>query len=319
MAGKVLAVGNGTVDLLIKPLNELDFEVDSHQVDEFMMSNGGDTMNVAINMTRQGVDVDYVCRVADDSFGQFLYDKLVAEGVGMKYVKQIPNSVGSVTLVAINSEGDRTFIGRRGVNITVCLDDVPMDKLGEYKVLIENNYNCNPPLVGEPTERMFAEAQKQGCMTAMDMAWDRSGRWLETLRGPFKYMDYFMPSYKEARMIAGCDEPDKMAEMMLDAGVKNVVIKLGPSGCYFRNAHEEFTVPAFEVPTVDTTGAGDSFVSGFLTGVVNGWDHRECCRFGAGLAAMCVQFIGTTTGTPGMAEVQAFMKTAKIKKSDKMA
>jgi len=85
------------------------------------------------------------------------------------------------------------------------------------------------------------------------------------------------------------------------------VIKLGEKGCFIRSGTKNFIVPAFDVNPVDTTGAGDSFVGGFLAGLMRGWDIERCARLGNGVAGFKTQFIGATTSQMSMERVLEFM------------
>ena len=64
------------------------------------------------------------------------------------------------------------------------------------------------------------------------------------------------------------------------------------AGCYIRTKNEEFNIPAYKVEVIDTTGAGDSFVGGFLTGMVKGWSLRESGKFANAVGALCVTALG---------------------------
>ena len=77
--------------------------------------------------------------------------------------------------------------------------------------------------------------QEANKITVMDLTPDNSGKWLETIGESLKYCDYFMPSVLEARGITGLDDPSEMAEALYKLGPKNVVVKAGGRGCYFRN------------------------------------------------------------------------------------
>jgi sugar/nucleoside kinase (ribokinase family) len=100
-----------------------------------------------------------------------------------------------------------------------------------------------------------------------------------------------------------------MAAFLRDRGVGGVVIKLGERGCYVLPAGQPgFFVPAFSVRVVDTTGAGDSFVAGFLAGLLRGWAPERCARLACAAAALNIQKVGATAGMPTFAEAEAFLK-----------
>ncbi|MPN45312.1 putative sugar kinase YdjH [bioreactor metagenome] len=72
-------------------------------------------------------------------------------------------------------------------------------------------------------------------------------------------------------------------------------------------------MPAYQVPVIDTCGAGDSFVAGFLAGLAYGWDMRDTCQFANALAANSVQYLGATTGRLDLAGVRRFMAETPIR------
>ena len=89
-----------------------------------------------------------------------------------------------------------------------------------------------------------------------------------------------------------------------------MVIKLGARGCYVKPAAGEgFYSPALSTEAVDTTGAGDAFVAGFLAGVLRGQDLPACARLACAVAALNIRKVGATAGMPSMEEALSFMKS----------
>ncbi|MDR1438947.1 MAG: PfkB family carbohydrate kinase, partial [Clostridiales bacterium] len=93
----------------------------------------------------------------------------------------------------------------------------------------------------------------------------------------------------------------------LDCGIGNVIVKTGKSGCFFKSRKESFAMPAYDVPAVDTTGAGDNFASGFIAALLDGKDHMECCRYGHAVAGVSVQTVGANTGVRSREQVERFI------------
>ena len=85
-----------------------------------------------------------------------------------------------------------------------------------------------------------------------------------------------------------------MAERLLAKGIGHVVIKAGEKGCYAASPEDYFSIPALEVPVVDTTGAGDNLMAGFMDALLRGQSFRECCEAGIRTAADSVQHLGAT-------------------------
>ena len=110
-------------------------------------------------------------------------------------------------------------------------------------------------------------------------------------------IDYIFPNDTEAAFLTGIDGSyEEMAEALLEQGIRHVVIKAGEQGIYAAASEsgERFMLPALKVPVVDTTGAGDNFVAGFMEGLLRGADFRECCEAGLEAAALSIQHLGAT-------------------------
>jgi len=127
------------------------------------------------------------------------------------------------------------------------------------------------------------------------------------------YIDYFLPSLEEARMIASRHAPSEVAQFFLDHGVRVVALKMGEEGCYLRSPDEELQIPAYDVVGIDTTGAGDAFVAGFLTGVVKGWDLQRTGYLANAVGALCITAMGATTGIRSFEETLRFMQETPAK------
>ncbi|MCL1909628.1 MAG: carbohydrate kinase family protein, partial [Kiritimatiellaeota bacterium] len=138
--------------------------------------------------------------------------------------------------------------------------------------------------------------------------WDNQNRWLSVVESALPWLDFFMPSEAEAALITGESDPVKMAEFLRGKGVKTAIVKLGEKGVYADGGGtERFHLPAFNVPVVDTTGAGDSFTAGFLAKHTQGASLRECARYASAVAAHCVGAVGATAGIPDAETVEEFL------------
>jgi sugar/nucleoside kinase (ribokinase family) len=93
-------------------------------------------------------------------------------------------------------------------------------------------------------------------------------------------------------------------------GVKNVAVKLGKDGCYIKGSDgSEYTIPTFlNIKAVETTGAGDAFSSGFITGIIKGWTLDKCGLFANAVGTFSVSQIGASTGIKSLEETIEFIK-----------
>jgi sugar/nucleoside kinase (ribokinase family) len=98
-----------------------------------------------------------------------------------------------------------------------------------------------------------------------------------------------------------------MADAFLERGVRNVIIKLGPRGCFYRNRDESICLPAFDIEAVDATGAGDNFLAGFVSGIIRGKSDREALSFANACGAICTTAVGAGTALRSREQVEDFM------------
>ena len=119
-----------------------------------------------------------------------------------------------------------------------------------------------------------------------------------------------MPSIDEATHIARKENPEDIANLFVSKGAKNIIIKLGSKGSYIRKANEKTgcVFPPYYVENpVDTTGAGDSFCSGFLAAFSRDESIDECMKFANATGAHCVMAKGATSGIKTYEEIKSFM------------
>jgi len=306
---RVLCVGQLAADILVRPVDRLDFASDTRRVEPIRLSNGGDGLNVAIGLRRLGFEVGFAGLVGEDQWGDFLASVIERERIDGRGLKRTGEAGTCTVLVAINSQGERTFFYYGGANDLFSLREVDPTLVSEAQAVYVGGTYLLPRFDGEGAAELLRGARARGKLTAMDVTWDVEGRWLPVIAPCLPHLSWFLPSTKEAARITGLGEPGDMAAFLRDRGVDNVVIKLGERGCYvLPEGRAGFVAPAFPVRAVDTTGAGDSFVAGFLAGLLRGWEPERSARLACAVAALNIQKVGATAGMPTSAEVDKFME-----------
>ncbi|MFR3322383.1 MAG: carbohydrate kinase family protein [Lachnospiraceae bacterium] len=106
-------------------------------------------------------------------------------------------------------------------------------------------------------------------------------------------IDYLFPNENEAALFTGKQDYMEMAEALHARWAsRTVIVKAGKDGCYACSDTERFHMPAHPVKAIDSTGAGDSFVAGFIAGLLEQKSLWECCEKGTKCAAECVGHAG---------------------------
>jgi sugar/nucleoside kinase (ribokinase family) len=265
-------------------------------------------VNTGISLAKLGLRTALMGKAGQDGFGDFVVKVLRTAGLNTEGVVRDPVNNTSATMVMVDKDGERTFIHYIGANGAVRESDINFDLVRKARILHIAGHNLMPGFDGPVAARVLQRAQAEGVMTALDTAWDSSGRWLKLIEPCLPYIEVFVPSIEEARQIAGQQEPSDVADFFLKYGIKIVALKMGKQGCYVKTAQEAFSVPIYDAPVVDATGAGDAFAAGFLAGIAMGWDLKRTAQLGNAVGGLCVGAVGATAGVKSLAETIAFMK-----------
>lgn len=308
----ILCVGIIVADQLVKPVDRGIFDVDATRVDEIKVMPGGDAMNEAIILSRLGRRVGLVGKVGEDQFGKMVLREAEENGVDVSNVKVDGSVVTSTSIVLINENGDRNFVYCAGNNDKLSLADIDQSIFKRTKIVSIGSVLGLAALDGAGAKALFKEAQACGAITSADTNHDSRRLGFEGVRGVLEYTDIFIPSYDEARYLTNETEPERMCDIFLGCGVKTVVIKNGARGCFIKNYEGSFALPAYKARAIDTTGAGDNFVAGFLTGISMGWDLKKCGMLANATGALSTEEIGATSAVRGIDQVKAFMDKNKI-------
>ncbi len=308
---KVACVGILVADVMVSGMNGSPKTGELSRVDAVTVHNGGNAMTAAINLTKLGVEAKMIGKVGCDLFGDFLCDKLSSHGVDIRGLAREPETNTSVSIVLLDKSGERSFLHTVGTNGTFSESDIDYSIIGECDMVFVTGTYLLDTFDGDETALFLKKCKEMGKTTFLDVCWDAKGRWGELIDSAMPYIDYFMPSIDEAVNIAGCTSLEDIADTFMKKGVKNVIVKTGKTGCYMRLGGEMCgkQFPSLGgVKAVDTTGAGDSFCSGFLAAYARGLSEEECIKVGNTTGAMCVTKKGATTGIGSYDETIEFMK-----------
>lgn len=309
----VICIGLMVCDFIIKPIDKTVFDLDSTRLDTLEISSGGDALNAAINMSKLGLNVGLAGKVGNDILGNYLINQAESSGVNTHGVIKKDNCTTSTSIVLVDKTGERHFAYYGEANDSFSINDIDFNYLAEAGIVHIGSAMALNSLDGEGIKELFKRVKKLGSSTSMDVTWDSTGQWLGKIEKALEYTDIFMPSYNEAKSISGRETPEEMEVFFKKYGIKILAIKLGSKGCYVTDFNERHYIKTFEnVKVLDTTGAGDSFVAGFLTGMTKNWGIYKSGLFGNAVASNCVMEFGATAGIKSINHILQFIEDNTI-------
>lgn len=130
----------------------------------------------------------------------------------------------------------------------------------------------------------------------------------DRVRRALKFVDLLFLNEIEAKLLTDIKNIEKAAKHTLKMGPKIVALKLGKKGCIILTEEKKIYSSAFNVKVADTSGAGDAFDAGFLTGVIKGWDLKKAARFANAVGALSTMKVGARSALPNRREVRRFLR-----------
>ncbi|MDR1419531.1 MAG: carbohydrate kinase family protein [Treponema sp.] len=304
MKRKVLCAGLAVCDVPLRPIPKTILEEDICFIENPAVSTGGDALNVAVTLTKLGVPAVLSGLVGRDANGDFIMKRLDELGVDTGGMVRHPSLGTVVSYILIEPGGERHFALSDELTSVFDYPDIPSRLIDQADMVYFGSAMCMKAMDRGGAAALFRRARGLGKTTFADTSCGNSALgasyWRELLDPMLRETDVFMPSYDEAVILTGQGELSGIRDSLAPFRLKLLVVKLGAGGCYITDFRDEWTIPAFaEFRPVDTTGAGDSFVGGFIRGLLEGWPPRAAGIFANVVAGFNVTKLGATGGVPG--------------------
>lgn len=304
----IYVTGNVVVDTLVRPADSLPEWGSTRYVDSIAMRLGGNASGTACAAAMMGVPTRIAGLLGDDAQGRYARDRLEACGVDTTRLAVHPEQPTAATVGLIHSSGERLFFHVSGASGVFSAGDIAFEPaaVAGCKIFHYGSIFCLPAM-RQHAAQLLRRARQADLITSLDTDWDTEGRWAELLDPLCGLIDYLFVNTLEGARLTGSSDPRAIARHFRDRGVGVVIVKTGRAGCSVFHDRGDFSSPAFEVPVVDTTGAGDCFCGGFLAGLARGQGLEGAARLANAVAAHCIQAVGNTDGLAPYAEVAAWL------------
>ena len=309
-----VCIGFIVQDIMITDIPEDALTRDTTIGGTAMVTSGGDAGNEAITLGNLGSKTALLTKIGTDSIGNSIQAIVEQEPVDTSLIIRDECAEMMMAIVVIKPNGDRSFLVKQG-NTAYYLkpDDISDNVLKNTRAITIGSLFCLPGLDGPGIANVLRRAQHFGTLTICDMTHDSCKIGPHAMDCVYPHVDYMMPSMEEAYYVTGETDPDLIADYFLSQGVKNVVLKLGGDGCFFKNNSQRFFSDPYVVKAIDTTGCGDNFLGGFTHALLKGWDMEHCCDFACAVGALNATRLGAHHVIKSEQQVLDFMKSTPQK------
>jgi ribokinase len=303
----VLVAGDLFLDLVMSGFGSWPCPGEEAFAKKFYKEVGGGAAITACGLSKLGLHTGVLGSVGGDD-GQWMLDRLQTLGVDTSRIRQSSTEPTAVT-VSVSTALDRTFLTYSGANreLPEILRNLPSVAASSQV----RHVHLAHAIDLETAQASFKAITDKGQSLSLDVGWHPE--WFADSRGiaALTEVDIFFPNEREAALITGEAEPERILRALERIGLKRIALKLGAQGAALLWDGEIAFQQAGAIEPVDTTGAGDCFDAGFLYAWLRGMDPKLCLRAGAACGEMSARTLGGLAGFPTKEELEGILCTAK--------
>jgi len=320
---KVLGIGNALVDILTKLendslLEELKLPKGSMQLVDALtsssistksnhlereMASGGSAANTIHGLARLGMETSFIGTVGNDLTGQFFRDDLISSHITpLLFFSETPSGIANAM---ISKDGERTFGTFLGAAIELAAEYLEEEHfIGHNLIHVEGYLVQNHILL----EEILRKAHRAGLKISLDLAsYNVVEDNLDFLHEMVeKYVDIVFANEEEAKAFTGM-EPTNALHKIADK-VHIAVVKIGSKGSMVKTDGKIYTAGVIKANSIDTTGAGDLFASGFLYGMSKELPFDKCLEIGSIVAGNVIEVIGAKMDSQRWENIYSLVK-----------
>ncbi|MEM7256411.1 MAG: 5-dehydro-2-deoxygluconokinase [Pseudomonadota bacterium] len=307
-----LVIGRAGMDFYPQPVG-----TKTEHATDFFACLGGSSANICVALVKHGCQASLVTRVSDDAIGRFCLNQLDHYGVDRRFVGTVGGEArNSLAVSECTVENHETVIYRNGAaDFEMTADDFNAVNWNDFAGVI----TTGTVLAAEPSRSATFDAFEQAKAAGLPLIFDvdyRPYSWVSaedaanTYSRAAQMCDVIIGNDVEFGFMAGDYEQglDK-ARALAAIQAAIVVYKMGERGAVTFAGGTEISTGIYPVKAIKPTGAGDSFMGGFIASLANGFELEESVLRGSACASIVVTRVGCSAAMPTAAELEEFLAT----------
>ena len=331
----IVCMGTALVDCIIKGYDPNPVSATGFRASSCSLNVGGEAVNEAVTAARLGMNSAIMCFLGEDAAGDMIMDYLHKNLVDTSSLLREKEHPTPVTTMFVNDDGSRKSITNEAHRYNFHPEKYPEAFTCSEMMILGSLFRApfNDPAI---IRKVCEEAVKAHTLIFADTKLPNFVKLtLDDIADSLPMVDFITPNEDEAKYYTGREDPSEMADVFLSYGVKNVIIKLGAKGFYFKNRKFSCQYPAYDIQAVDATGAGDSFVAAFASELLRRLEElgdsavpedlagdtsaipeevlKDCLMRANACAAICTTEVGATTALKNRQHIGEFMDAHPLK------
>jgi sugar/nucleoside kinase (ribokinase family) len=316
---RVAVIGPHIVDVLGRPVEVIPAGQGSARLTEIKATAAGTAAGAAVDLAKLGASVSAFGAIGADLLGDILLAALARHDVDTSGLVRKAGAQTSATILPIRPNGERPAWHVPGATTLLELADLNLTRLGSCDAVLLGGPDALTGLTADDLTAVVGAARQAGALVAIDVLYPGSEHDFARISPAVAGADWFWPNGDQLRALTGRADLDLAIADVLALGAGGVAVTLGADGCLVTGAGSGLThIPAIDVPVVDTTGCGDGFNAGMLTGLLLGCDPVDAAWLGAACGSLVATGLGSDAGLQSLAHATQTLRSANAAAADRV-
>lgn len=294
---KIAVIGSINMDYTLI-VNSLPQKGETLSASKFHVAPGGKGANQAVAARRLGGEVYMIGCLGSDNMGDELIGRLRKDGIDVSAMKRADIPTGNA-MITVDKNGDNTIIVYPGSNYEI---DPKWIEKHEDIIKLCDYIMLQLEIPMETVEMAIKTAGKHGRKVILNPA---PAKVIDEKL--YSFIDIITPNETELEVLTGTSDVEEGSKILLQRGVKNVVVTLGDKGSAFTDSEGTVYMKSCKVNAVDTTAAGDTFNGAFAVALSEGKSIKEALSFANAAGALSTLKLGAQEAIPSREEVDTFL------------
>ena len=315
---RVAVLGPHIVDVLGRPVEAIPAGQGSARLTEIRATAAGTAAGTAVDLAKLGASVSVFGAIGADLLGEILLMALAGYQIDTSGLVRKNGAQTSATILPIRPSGERPAWHVPGATRLLELADLELARLAECDAMLLGGPDAMAGLTAGDLTSVVAAAKQAGGLVAVDVLHPGSEHEFARICGALAGADWFWPNSDQLRALTGRADLDLAIADVLALGTGGVAVTLGGDGCLVTAGGGLIHIPAIEVAVVDTTGCGDGFNAGMLTGLLLGCDEVDAAWLGVACGSLVATGLGSDAGLRDLAQAVEILRTSNAPAADRI-